>query len=457
MAREMVEGGDWLTLRWQGEPQFPRPPLSVWALAVGRVIAGAAHPEAAVRWPIALAVGLELVLVALLGARLARRSPTERPRIAVGLVAAGVLLGCDLVVGYARYAESEPFLCVCIIGAALAWEHARERPNGTALWGALVGAALMTKQLIGGIALLWPIVDAIWARATRTRQPIATKRLALGLSVAALVWLPWHVVALARHGGAFVQSYFVESVLRRGTHAILHLTRPSYYLRELWRSEGIGAILFAAALVGAIVAIVRRDARGRASAIVLAWALVPFALFTASASRYDHYPLLYYPALALAVALAVDALPIARTLRAATAIAVVALGIATHTIRDLAAPFAGADELRELAAVANLHRPRTVFLFNLHPYATRVYLDREIATRTLVESERDLREGEAASKNGQPVALTLAPDPIAHLRAAPPPSLLILPRARASLAANATDLTPIVATQRYLLLAPHAP
>lgn len=474
-AREMVEGGDWATLRWQGEPQFPRPPLSVWVMAVGRALAGPTHAEAAVRWPLALAVGLEIVLVALLAARLARRSEASAPRLAVGMVAGGLLLGSDLVVGYARFVESEPFLCVAIVGAALAWEHARAsaRRGPIVVWGALVGAATLTKQIIGAIPLLWPVVEAVWWRLARAPRPMGRRRLELGLAVAVLVWLPWHVVALARHGSRFLEVYLLEAVVRRGAQAVLHVTRPSYYLRELWRSEDAGAILFGAGLVAAAIAVGRAlvrppgsgddptvtaaataaRERGRVGALLLAWTLAPMAVFTASASRYDHYPLVVYPALALALALAIDALPVGRALRGGLAVAVVALGLVTHTARDLTAPFAGADELRALARVANQLRPRTVFLFNLHPYATRFYLDPAIATRTLLETQHDLDEGLAAARKGQPVVLTLAPDPIAALRAAPQPSLLVLPRARASLLAGAPAVAVVGATARYLLVA----
>jgi len=463
-AREMADDGDWATLRWQGEPQFPRPPLSVWALAVGRALVGRAHPEAAVRWPLALAVGLELVLVGLLAAYLGRRAPSERPRVGVGIVAAGLLLGSDLVVGYARFVESEPFLCAAIVGAALAWELARERPRAIVAWGVAVGAAAMTKQIIGCIPLLWPIVDALWARLQRAPRPaMPRRRLLVGLAVAAAVWLPWHLVALARHGRAFLDVYLLEAVVRRGAKAVLHVTRPTYYLRELWRSEGAGALLFAAGLVAAAVAVVRALARrgttdevarerGRVAALLLGWTLAPMALFTASASRYDHYPLVVYPALALALALALDAIPVKRNLRLALAAVAVALGLGTHTARDLTAPFVGADELRTLAGAANQRRPRAVYLFNLHPYATRFYLDRAIAVQTLLESQRDLEEGLSAARKGQPVVLALAPNPVAALREAPPATLLVLPRARAAFLDGATDVEVVAATARYLLV-----
>src|SRR5215210_3503041 len=67
MAREMVDGGQWLELRWQGEVLFPRPPLSVWIVAGAHRLLG---DERAVRWPLAAASAAGVALVLLVGAAL---------------------------------------------------------------------------------------------------------------------------------------------------------------------------------------------------------------------------------------------------------------------------------------------------------------------------------------------------------------------------------------------------
>src|SRR5262249_39909843 len=114
MAREMVDGGHGGDLRWQGEVVFPRPPGVVWILAPARTILPG---ELAVRVPLALACAAQVALLILLGAAL------FSPR--VGIVAGALLFASDLFLGYARYLESEPFLCAFALGAFLCWERRR--------------------------------------------------------------------------------------------------------------------------------------------------------------------------------------------------------------------------------------------------------------------------------------------------------------------------------------------
>src|SRR5581483_9869251 len=145
-AREMAASGDLVDLKWQGAPVLVRPPMTVWILAAARALL---PDERSVRWPLAAASAAEVSLVTVLGALLL--SP------AAGLVAGGTLLGFDLFIGYARYFESEPFLCAFVIAALLAWELARRRAAWALAWGALLGCALLTKQLVGALPLLAPI------------------------------------------------------------------------------------------------------------------------------------------------------------------------------------------------------------------------------------------------------------------------------------------------------------
>ena len=65
-AREMVEGGDWLTPHYNGQYRFEKPVLYYWLAAVGYLVTGVG--ELAARLPSALA-GLVLVLTTFACAR----------------------------------------------------------------------------------------------------------------------------------------------------------------------------------------------------------------------------------------------------------------------------------------------------------------------------------------------------------------------------------------------------
>jgi 4-amino-4-deoxy-L-arabinose transferase-like glycosyltransferase len=433
MAREMAERGTWGELTWQGEPQFPRPPGAIWILAVARKLLG---DERTVRWPLAAAAGTEIAFVILLGAALWDRR--------AGLVAGGVLLTSDLFIGYARYLESEPFLCAFVVAAIWCWVRARKQPGFVWGWGAFLGCALMTKQIIGGLPLLMPFID----RVQRDEPPIAWRRVGRGLAIAALIWLPWHVFAIAKHGRAFVDSYFLSNVIERASSGILRTTRPTFYVRELWRSEGVLGVIAGVAVGWAFLDGVRR--RKLPDLLIACWALGPFVVFSLAASRYDHYLLLAYPALALAAAqLLAIRLPLKPPVRYAMIAAWLCAGAWLHLARDLSA-FEGDEEVRTLArAASSLVRPPALLLtYNTHAYSARYYATVDVLT--LLESPDDFRIANELKRTGLPIAVEAAPDLAANLRTRARPFALLMPRARASLLDGVP--VPTVGESRHYLL-----
>lgn len=440
MAREMVESRRWLDLTWQGQAVHPRPPGAVWVVAFGHWLFG---DERAVRWPLALAAALEVALVMVLGTLLFRNR--ERPLV-VGLTAAGWLLTADLFIGYARYLESEPFLCVFMLAALVAREAARERPERMWLFGFFVGCALMTKQVVGGLPLIVLAVDA--AGPKEHRAP--TGRLVQALIAMLLVWLPWHGYMLERYGSEFIDSYFFANVVSRARDAMLHATRATFYARELWRSEGVLGVIAVAGVVWGLWRARRPDGRG--VRMLVLWAIGGFVAFSISASRYDHYLLTIYPALALAAgALLGEWLPLRPWLRGLLIAAVLAAAAGQHLVRDLSAPFDGDEEVRVLARLADQrHRPPVrLYTFNTHPYSARYYT--RLRVTTLLESNADLVAAVALKRAGLPSDVEHAPNLAADLGARARPFLLLLPRARADLVKDAR-LGLLGATPHYLLL-----
>src|SRR5262245_38907338 len=95
MAREMAQGGGWLTLRYAGEPVLNRPPVAVWPLAVAARLGGY---EAGLRLVVGLEMATAVALLFLYG--------TRRYGAAVAAAAALVFASADRVWFYSRYIES---------------------------------------------------------------------------------------------------------------------------------------------------------------------------------------------------------------------------------------------------------------------------------------------------------------------------------------------------------------
>src|SRR5262249_32650598 len=138
-AKQMARTSDFSTPRWQGEPQLARPPASIWPLALAFRIAGPS--ERVFVTVVALESALAVVLTLLVGARVFG--------IFCGAVAGGVLATMDRYFVYASYMESEHVLLIFVAGAVLCWELARAQPRWLWGFGACLGGALMTKQIVG--------------------------------------------------------------------------------------------------------------------------------------------------------------------------------------------------------------------------------------------------------------------------------------------------------------------
>ncbi|MSP17490.1 MAG: phospholipid carrier-dependent glycosyltransferase [Myxococcales bacterium] len=344
-VREMRRSGDLLALRLDGVVLHQRPPLYPWLVYLSTECFG--EGLLALRLPAILAAAGTAALVFRLGLRVT--TP-----LAAG-VAAALYPTAGLVFLYARSTTSDTTLVFFILLSMVLWLRGR-----VVLAGAALGAALMTKQVVGLMPLIAPAVTLVVGG--RGAMP-SLRRLLLGAGAALLVWAPWHGVMLARYGDAFVGGYIGENVLRRATSALLPATSPAYYLEVLWHKESL-PILFALAGLGVIVWRLRAHWRERESprvelALLIAWPLAVLGAFSIVSSRIDYYALPAYPALALLMALPVGALEARR--RSVARVLAVAL-VAAAALLHLPERIAGLHldpRMRELADLASLVRTQS--------------------------------------------------------------------------------------------------
>src|SRR5262249_37949647 len=192
ITREMMTGGDWITLRLNGVRYFDKPPVLYWLSATSFWLLGSS--EAAARLAPLLGVTRAVAATALLGARLSGASG--------GLIAAGALLSSVLFIAFGRYFRPETLFVAAIqwgftgliIGLVTQDRAARRsgsRPDisqgiqdpsrteghGWTLVGcAALGAASLIKDPLGLVGPLLAIGFAL-ALAGRAR-PVSA-------------WLPW--------------------------------------------------------------------------------------------------------------------------------------------------------------------------------------------------------------------------------------------------------------------------
>src|SRR5207302_317827 len=195
-AREMVETGDWVTPRMNGEPFLTKPPLAYWLAATVMAVRG---PTEYARLVPALAALGTVAVTGALGTVLFGE--------AAGLAAAVVLVTSAGFLVEARLLRADMLLVLAITTALWAAASVRRRPSlGMAMlfWVAL-GLGTLDK---GPVALVVPVAALALAVVVEggaaVRAVVARLRAPLGLAVLAAIVVPWHLAAGARVVGGLL-------------------------------------------------------------------------------------------------------------------------------------------------------------------------------------------------------------------------------------------------------------
>ena len=294
IARSMLTAGDWITPRVDGVRYFDKPPVLYWLMAGSFATAGVAEASARV-WSALAAVGIAAV--------------TARLGTLLGGARVGMLAGLMVVANlgmylYGRIVKPDMVFILCIVlayaGFAIAYTG-RGRGGLVLFYGAL-GAATMTKDVLGALGPL--AVVALFFVLTRER-PIAPWAPWWGVLVLLAVAVPWYA-AVEWYNRGFLWYTIVDNHL-------LNFTRHRVFPDEdvpLGALPFLGVTLLAflpwsLSAPWAVARALRRpweDATARLWVLVALWPLVVIGFFTLSPFKLPHYGLPAFPALALLVA-----------------------------------------------------------------------------------------------------------------------------------------------------------
>ena len=301
-SAQMLEGGDLVVIKFQGDPRFKKPVGIHWLQMAA--VSAVSSPEARAIW----AYRLPSLLGAALAAAAAAWGAAAffKPRAAL---LAGVLLGsCGLLATEASIAKTDAALCgvVTLMMAAFGRFYAASRGGPAAgnwtrlaFWGGM-GLALLIKGPIGpAVALLAGL--ALWA-ADRDAAWIRRLNWGWGLLLVAALVLPWAAaITVATDGGFWSTAVGGDLAPKLAGGQEGHGAPPGYHTLLAPFLIFPGSLLLPAAAVLAW--------RGRAEPGVrfaVAWALPTWLLFELLPTKLVHYTLPAYGGLAwlMAVALA---------------------------------------------------------------------------------------------------------------------------------------------------------
>ena len=287
-AREMVEGGDWLTPHFNYEERWQKPILYYWLTAVTYMVAGPS--EWAARWWSALS-GLGLVLLTWAAAR------QMFTRDDVAWLAGAIVATCYGYFAMARFAL--PDLPLTFFITLTIWAGLERR---WILVGTAAGLGFLMK---GPIAIVVPglVLVPIWWR-ERAATPIRVRDLTVAAVVGAAIGLPWYGAMTLEHGIPYLQGFFVGDNLER--FATDRFNEP----RGLWFYAPIvvgGMFPWSMYLITLPWRSAIAVARGRRRLTemewrLLLWVFLPLLFFTLSIGKQPRYILPVLPPLAILLA-----------------------------------------------------------------------------------------------------------------------------------------------------------
>lgn len=221
-AKEILQTGDWLTMRTNGIPRFDNPPLFMWLVALSFQVFGV--NEFAARLPSALLGLVTVVLTYFFARRLS--GPWA------GFYSAFVLSTTLLFVRYSRRAMTDVTLTFFVTLALFAlFLGVNKDRRYFLLWGGSIAGAVLTKSVLG----LLPLgVTVLFLCTTGKGRLLLDRWFYLGVALAAVLSGSWYLHQYWSFGPAFLQVHFGWLIVGRS-----FFLEPQpwharfYYLREL--------------------------------------------------------------------------------------------------------------------------------------------------------------------------------------------------------------------------------
>lgn len=287
-SKQMVETGDYIDIRFQGEPRHKKPAGIYWAQTLAVHLTGIRDKIWVYRMPSLLAAVASVLLTAFIGGLLF----TGGVGFGAGLVmASSILLNVE-----ARTGKSDALLLACILGALACMLVALRRRGGNGpahgFW-ALAGAGFMVK----GPILFLPVIGLAIAQTWLTRGVgwIRDLKPLTGIPLFLIVALPWYIaIIIISDGGFLAESVGKDMIAKVAGGQESHGAPPGLYLAlanvTFWPFSFLGLLA---------LPWIWRSRRRAEVLLLLGWALFTWIVFAATPTKLAHYVLPAYPALAI--------------------------------------------------------------------------------------------------------------------------------------------------------------
>lgn len=291
VSKEMVDSGDWVLLKRNGEIYAQKPPAFFWFMSIFAILFGG-FSEFSVRLPSALAATGGAVITYLF----AKKLFNEKVAFFSGLT----LITSLAYLGAAQWVILDPlltFFAVSAIYLLYLGLNRRDIRLTTYLFAFIsMGLGTLTKGPVGIILPL--VVMILYSYFIKNVRSLFTKEFVLGFAIFILIVLAWLVPACIRGGETYTKELLLRQIFGRFVEAFDH-KEPFYFYLVRFPLEFLPWTVF---LPAAVVFLVKSRRQDNAVKLLFIWFIAIFLFFTLSSSKNDLYILPLYPAAAIAVA-----------------------------------------------------------------------------------------------------------------------------------------------------------
>jgi 4-amino-4-deoxy-L-arabinose transferase-like glycosyltransferase len=285
-ARGMVETGDWLVPRYQGEPFFDKPALTYWLMAAA--FRGFGFSLGAGRLVSALAALAAVAVTAWLGRLLLGRRPAVYGALTLGTT--------FLVLSFGRVAMSDMLLTLwCTLAVAIGVTMTDDRGATVARMaalGATLGLGFLTKGPVALVLAGFGLALLVLRGHEGRRPRVDARGLATAAVTFAIVGLGWFAAVAWRLGLGPLEYFFLRENLERFAGETYDADRsPLYYV---WT-------YFAAGLPWSLLFPLAAGRGGRRAGFLLLWMGLMAVPLSLSRGKIDYYLLPLLPAASLVI------------------------------------------------------------------------------------------------------------------------------------------------------------
>jgi 4-amino-4-deoxy-L-arabinose transferase-like glycosyltransferase len=304
VAREILLYHSWIVMHLNGFPWFVQPPLYFW---IGAAFAKALGVTSfALRLPAAIAT---IAMGGMTGYAVARQVGTR-----VGIYATAVLSSSLMQAIIGRLAIMDALLDMSVALAIFWWFRALETGRDRyAVYGWIAaGFGFLAKGPVAPVVALLVIIPyAVW---TDRSEPIRLPSLRgwlISLAAFAVVVLPWMLAVYAQAGASVFAAMIGHYTIGRYTGVIENQSGPLWYYVPVLILGFFPWTAFLPAGIAYGISALRSNATtpsvARLWRLAFTWIVVPFLFFSFANTKLPNYVAVVMPALALIVALYIDA------------------------------------------------------------------------------------------------------------------------------------------------------